>query len=56
MRARFDSPKGVFWRLSITGFANQREAINRCQLLKSHGGACFVRNFAGDAPVQYASR
>jgi D-alanyl-D-alanine carboxypeptidase len=56
MRARFVSDKGVFYRLSITGFANQRDAINRCKLLKSRGGACFVRNFAGDAPVQYASR
>jgi hypothetical protein len=56
MRARVVLPKGTFWRLSITGFTNQREAIARCQLLKSRGGACFVRNFAGDAPVQYASR
>jgi D-alanyl-D-alanine carboxypeptidase len=56
MRARFDSSKGTFWRLSITGFGNQREAISRCQLLKSHGGNCFVRGFAGDAPVQIASR
>jgi hypothetical protein len=56
MRARFDSPNGTYWRLSITGFGNQREAIARCQLLKSHGGSCFVRNFAGDAPVQIASR
>ena len=56
MRARFDSPKGTFWRLSITGFGNQREALARCQLLKNHGGNCFVRNFAGDAPVQIASR
>lgn len=56
MRARFVSPKGTYWRLSISGFASQREAIARCQLLKSRGGNCFVRNFAGDAPVQYASR
>ena len=56
MRAKVILPKGTFWRLSITGFANQREAIARCKLLKSRGGACFVRNFAGDAPVQYASR
>jgi Flp pilus assembly protein TadD len=56
MRAKFVSPKGTFWRLSITGFADQREALSRCQLLKSRGGACFVRNVAGDAPVQYASR
>jgi Flp pilus assembly protein TadD len=55
MKARFDSPKGTFWRLSIQGFSNQREAITRCQQLKSRGGNCFVRGFAGDAPVQYAS-
>ena len=56
LRARFDSPKGTFWRLSIQGFGSQREAVARCQLLKNHGGNCFVRNFAGDAPVQIASR
>jgi hypothetical protein len=56
MRARFDSPKGTYWRLSITGFSGQREAIARCQSLKSRGGNCFVRNFAGDAPVEIASR
>jgi Flp pilus assembly protein TadD len=54
LRARFSSPKGVFYRLSIQGFGNQREAISRCQLLKSNGGQCFVRPFAGDAPVQIA--
>ena len=56
MRARFVSNKGTFYRLSITGFASQRDAITRCKALQSRGGACFVRNFAGDAPVQYASR
>jgi hypothetical protein len=56
MRARFDSAKGTFWRLSIQGFNSQREAIARCDTLKSRGGSCFVRRFAGDTPVQYASR
>ncbi|HUP67189.1 MAG TPA: SPOR domain-containing protein [Sphingomicrobium sp.] len=56
LRARFDSPKGTFWRLAIQGFNNRGEAVSRCELLKSHGGKCFVRSFAGDAPVQYASR
>jgi D-alanyl-D-alanine carboxypeptidase len=56
MRAQFVSPKGTFYRLSITGFGSQREAQARCQQLRSSGGNCFVRNFAGDAPVQYASR
>jgi len=56
MRARYVSPKGVFWRLSIQGFDNQREALARCNTLRGRGGSCFVRNFAGDTPVQYAAR
>jgi D-alanyl-D-alanine carboxypeptidase len=56
MRARYVSSKGVFWRLSIQGFDSQREAIARCNTLRGRGGSCFVRNFAGDTPVQYAAR
>jgi Flp pilus assembly protein TadD len=56
LRARFDSPKGTFWRLSVQGFASERDAVLRCRTLKSRGGSCFVRDFAGDAPVQIASR
>lgn len=56
MKARFDSANGTFWRLSVQGFDSQREAIARCEQLKSNGGRCFVRGFAGDAPVQIASR
>ena len=56
LRARFDSPNGTFYRLSIQGFGSQQEAIARCKLLKSRGGNCFVRNVAGDAPIQIASR
>lgn len=56
MRARFDGPKGTVWRLSIKGFASQQEAVDRCRLLQSRGGKCFVRSIAGDAPVQLASR
>lgn len=56
MRARFDGPNGTVWRLSIRGFAEERDAIERCDLLKSRGGSCFVRKSAGDAPVQFASR
>jgi Flp pilus assembly protein TadD len=56
MTARFHSPKGTVYRLSIKGFSNQQEAIARCRLLKTRGGTCFVRGFAGDAPVQIASR
>jgi hypothetical protein len=56
LRARFDSPNGVYWRLSIQGFANQREALARCEQLREKGGKCFVRGFAGDSPVEIASR
>jgi Flp pilus assembly protein TadD len=56
LKARFDSPNGTYWRLSIQGFASQREAISRCNELRSNGGKCFVRGFAGDAPIQMASR
>jgi cell division septation protein DedD len=56
MRARFDSPKGTVWRLSIQGFDSQREAIAQCHTLRNRGGNCFVRSSAGDSPVQFASR
>lgn len=56
LRARFDSPNGTYWRLSIQGFANQRAALERCAQLRNNGGKCFVRRFAGDAPVEIASR
>ena len=56
MSARFSSPKGTFYRLSVRGFSSLVEANALCSSLKSKGGSCFVRNFAGDTPVQYASR
>ncbi len=56
MIARFNSGKGMVYRLSIKGFDSQHEAIARCNLLKRRGGSCFVRNSAGDMPVQYAAR
>jgi Flp pilus assembly protein TadD len=56
MSARFASPKGVFYRLSVRGFASVSEADGFCNALRHEGGKCFVRNFAGDRPVEYASR
>jgi Flp pilus assembly protein TadD len=56
VKARFQGPKGTVWRLSIKGFASDGEARDRCELLQSHGGNCFVRRTAGDSPVQFASR
>lgn len=54
--ARFESARGLVYRLSIKGFDSQQEAVARCRLLRSRGGSCFVRSIAGDAPVQFASR
>jgi len=56
MSARFQSAKGTFYRLSVRGFNSVGEANALCASLRREGGKCFVRNFAGDAPVQYASR
>jgi hypothetical protein len=56
MSARFASPKGTFYRLSVRGFNNVGEANSLCNSLRRAGGSCFVRNPAGDAPVQVASR
>jgi len=56
MSARFASPKGVFYRLSVQGFGSVGEANALCASLRREGGSCFVRNVAGDTPVQYASR
>ncbi|WP_205481623.1 SPOR domain-containing protein [Sphingomonas arenae] len=54
--ARFDSPRGTFYRLSLKGFGSDREARLLCESLKRSGSACFVRNLAGDTPVRFASR
>lgn len=56
MSARFDSPKGTFYRLSVKGFASANEANALCASLRRGGGTCFVRKSAGDTPVQIASR
>ena len=56
MSARFASAKGTFYRLSVHGFASDRDARLVCESLHRQGGSCFVRNVAGDTPVQYASR
>lgn len=54
--ARFDGPRGTVYRLSVKGFGGPREALALCASLRRSGGSCFVRNVAGDAPVQLASR
>ena len=54
--AKFNSPKGLVYRLSVKGFASPSEAKGLCQSLKNKGASCFVRTAAGDAPVRIASR
>ncbi len=55
MSARFASQRGTVYRLSVKGFGSVNEAFALCSSLRRSGGSCFVRNFAGDAPVQFAS-
>ena len=54
--ARFDGAKGTFYRLSVKGFASDRQAIDLCHSLKRAGANCFVRAAYNDAPIQLASR
>jgi Flp pilus assembly protein TadD len=54
--ARFVSARGPVYRLALKGFASNGEAVALCTSLRRKGSACFVRNIAGDAPVQFASR
>ena len=54
--ARFEGPNGTVYRLSVKGFASRSEATALCERLRRSGGACFVRNTAGDRPIQYAAR
>jgi Flp pilus assembly protein TadD len=54
--ARFASPKGTVYRLSVKGFGSDREARLVCEAVRNAGGSCFVRDVAGDRPVQLASR
>jgi Flp pilus assembly protein TadD len=56
MSARFNSSKGLVYRLSVKGFTGPSEAKNLCVSLRRAGANCFVRSVAGDAPVRFASR
>lgn len=56
MSARFSSAKGTFYRLAVQGFNSVGEANALCSSLRRQGGSCFVRNEAGDKPMQFASR
>ena len=53
--ARFESPRGTVYRLSVSGFDSGNHAKQMCTSLKTKGAACFVRSVAGDVPVRMAS-
>lgn len=46
----------TFHRLSVGGFETRSVAVRFCEDLRSRGGQCFVRETAGDAPLQWAAR
>lgn len=46
----------TFYRLSVTGFATRASAAGACEQLRAAGGKCFVRQTAGDAPLQWVGR
>ena len=48
--------RGMFYRLSVSGFDTRGDANALCGTIRAKGGACFVRETAGDAPVRWASR
>ena len=56
MTARFAAPQGMVYRLSVRGFASDRQAIALCASVKRSGGNCFVRPSSNDTPVELASR
>lgn len=45
-----------FYRLSVGGFGTRVRAAAFCEQFRSRGGSCFVREQAGDAPLQWAGR
>ncbi|MGF1549472.1 MAG: SPOR domain-containing protein [Sphingomonadaceae bacterium] len=45
---------GTMHRLSVGGFDDRAAARSLCGTIKAKGGDCFVRQVAGDAPVQWA--
>lgn len=46
----------TFYRLSVGGFTTRGTAVTFCEQYRARGGHCFVREQAGDAPLQWAGR
>lgn len=54
--AVFVKDSRTFYRLSVSGFETRGAAARFCETFRSRGGQCFVREQAGDAPLQWAAR
>jgi Flp pilus assembly protein TadD len=54
--AVFVKDSRTFYRLSVGGFGARGAAVSFCETFRSRGGQCFVREQAGDAPLEWAGR
>lgn len=54
--AVFQKDGATFYRLSVGGFGTRATAVTFCERFRARGGQCFVREQAGDAPLQWAQR
>lgn len=54
--ATFVRGNAVFHRLSVSGFATRGDAVRVCEMLRARGAQCFVRQTAGDMPLQWVMR
>jgi hypothetical protein len=54
--AVFVKDSRTFYRLSVSGFGTRASAVSFCETFRTRGGSCFVREQAGDAPLQWAGR
>ena len=55
-RATYTLASATWHRLSIAGISRREDAVKLCATVRAAGGACFVREAAGDAPIQWARR
>lgn len=54
--AVFQKDGVTFYRLSVGGFDTRASAVTFCERFRTRGGRCFVREQAGDTPLQWAGR
>ncbi|NJC33237.1 Flp pilus assembly protein TadD [Sphingomonas jejuensis] len=52
--ATLSRPGATLYRLGVSGFAGRGEAVALCERFRRTGGSCFVRQAAGDRPLEQA--